>query len=323
MDIFEIKGQYYSVVVDRFSSWLLVFHYKVPPQSKHIIHSLRSVFTTYGTPAKIFTDGGLQFQSMELRMFLQNWSVTHITSSASYPQANGRAELGVKTAKRLLQENTAPDGSLNCNKASRALLQYRNTPIQHLGLSPAQILYHRNLKDGLPTDPRKLKPHKKWVEAAMQREEAFSLRNKAMQDEYNRGTRVHGEIAVGSTVAVQETSDTSKHRWSRTGTVVERMDRKYTIRMHGSGRVITRNRKHIKVARVSVDPDYSPLYYPTANSPSSSLSTDSMNSNASQLLPSSDFSPVRSEERSIRTKTPLMKRRLRDHNKPGLTENAN
>ena len=33
---------------------------------------------------------------------------------------------------------------------ARALLQYRNTPLQDLKLSPAQILYGRELRDCMP-----------------------------------------------------------------------------------------------------------------------------------------------------------------------------
>ena len=168
MDAFEIKGKYYTVVVDRFSNWFLVFYYRVPLQGRHVVDTLRSVFTTYGVAQKVFTDGGLPFQSADVGKFLSEWAVTHVTSSAFYPQANGRAELAVKTAKRLLQENLAPDGSLNCNNISQAFLQYRNTPIKHLGVSPAQILYNRSLRDEILMDPRKLKLDKKLIYAAKQ-----------------------------------------------------------------------------------------------------------------------------------------------------------
>ena len=85
------------------------------------------------------TDGGPQFTAEEFTTFLDNWGIKHRLSSVGYPQSNGRAELGVKTAKRIILQNTAPDGSLDTDKAVKALLQHRNTPIPELGLSPAQI----------------------------------------------------------------------------------------------------------------------------------------------------------------------------------------
>ena len=76
----------------------------------------------------------------------------HRLSSAKYPQSKGRAELAVKTAKRIILENTAC-GSLDTDKVARALLQYRNTPIQSIGLSSAQVLFHRQMRDPLPNHP--------------------------------------------------------------------------------------------------------------------------------------------------------------------------
>jgi hypothetical protein len=244
MDAFQIQNQHYLTIVDRYSSWLMVFHVRGSPQGKHIVHSLRSVFTTYGVPKTIYTDGGLPFQGQVVQEFLRQWKVNNVTSSAMYPQSNGRAELAVKTAKRLLRDNTASDGSLNTNKASQALLQYRNTPLKHLGLSPAQILFHRNLRDGMPATSDSLKPNKLWVIAAYQREEAFVKRNEDLTEKYNRSTKEMPILSIGKEVLIQNTS--FNKRWLKYGTVVDRNDRKYTIKVHGSGRVITRNRKFLK-----------------------------------------------------------------------------
>lgn len=123
------------------------------------------------------SDGGPQFTSSEFTLFLKDWGIHHRLSSVDYPQSNGRAELGVKSAKRIILGNTNPDGSLDNNKAAQAILQYRNTPIPEIGLSPAQILLHRQLRDGVPTNPKLLRPHKEWAISAEEREKAFAHRN--------------------------------------------------------------------------------------------------------------------------------------------------
>ena len=48
-------------------------------------------------------------------------------SSAYNPQSNGRAEVVVKSTKRLLRSNTSPSGSLDSDKFLFAMLQLRNT----------------------------------------------------------------------------------------------------------------------------------------------------------------------------------------------------
>ena len=73
---------------------------------------------------------GSLFSHEKLKVFFRHWNVEHITSSAGYPQANGRAELAVKSAKRMLMNNLGPGGNVENDKVSRALLQYRNTPIK-------------------------------------------------------------------------------------------------------------------------------------------------------------------------------------------------
>merc|ERR1711867_81907 len=85
------------------------------------------------------------------------WGVEQRLSSACYPRANTRAELGIESMKPLLRNNTTVSGSLNCDGFSRAILKYRNTPCRDNGVSPSNILFGRNLKDQLPATTDVLK----------------------------------------------------------------------------------------------------------------------------------------------------------------------
>ena len=244
-DYFSISGHHYLSLVDRFSGWPIIFHYpRTHPTSSMLIRNLRSVFSTYGTPELLISDEGPQFTSQELKRFLHTWKVATRVSSAGYPQSNGRAELSVKTAKRILEDNMASDGSLNTDRACRALLQYRNTPLQHSGISPSQILFHRHLRDCIPTKAVLLRPHPSWIDAANQREQAYYRRNQKLMEEYNRTVHTLPPIDVGSTILIHDGS--GRRRWNRVGTVVDTNARRYTIRMHGSGRIVTRNRRFLK-----------------------------------------------------------------------------
>ena len=81
--------------------------------------------------------------------FLRRWGVKHRVSSAYHPQSNGRAEVAVKTAKRLLRSNVGPSGALDSDRLLRALLQLRNTPDPDCSVSPSQIVFGRHLRDTL------------------------------------------------------------------------------------------------------------------------------------------------------------------------------
>jgi len=79
---------------------------------------------------------------MTLKNFWQIGACQQI-SSVAFLHSNCRAEIGVKTAKRLITDNTGPYGELNTNKFHHAILQYRNAPDQDTKLSPAMVLFKR------------------------------------------------------------------------------------------------------------------------------------------------------------------------------------
>ena len=102
-----------------------------------------------------------------------------------YPQLKGRAELGVKSMKRLIRDNAKRNGILDNERAAMALLQYSNTPLPATCLSPAQILFHRQLKGTLPTHRSHYHLHPEWILSAKEREAFFVNRNKIIEEEYN------------------------------------------------------------------------------------------------------------------------------------------
>ena len=241
MDYFEIGHHSYLSCVDRFSGWLTIIHFKNATSLK-LISACRNIFIAYGVPEELSSDGGPQFTSSDFKEFLSNWGVHHRLSSVGYPQSNGRAELAVKSAKRLIQDNTSSDGSLDNDRAARAILQHRNTPIPELGLSPAQLLLHRQLRDSIPARPTHYRLHKDWILTAEEREKAFAKRNQTIKNDYNQHSRLLSPISTQTAVRIQE-----KGKWTKSGRVVETLpNRQYRIRMDGSGRVTLRNRRFLK-----------------------------------------------------------------------------
>ena len=124
-DYFEIKGNHYLAVLDRFSSWIMIYHF--PPRK-------------------------LSFVAHQFQQFLHQWTVEHRLSLGEYPQSN---------LPNIIYDNVAPNGSLNTNAAARAILQYCNIPLPESNLSPAQVLFHRQLHDHLCKD---------WIISTKQRE---------------------------------------------------------------------------------------------------------------------------------------------------------
>ena len=83
-DYFHHAGNSYLVAVDRYSNWPIIE--KAKDGSKGLINVLRH------------------------------------TSSVAYPHSNCRAEIGVKTMKRLIMSNTGPNRTLDTDTLQRAIL---------------------------------------------------------------------------------------------------------------------------------------------------------------------------------------------------------
>ena len=77
----------------------------------------------YGVSEELSSDEGPQFMSKAFQDFLKVWGVKHRLSSIAFLQSNGRAEVAVKAAKWIIQNNISPDGSLNNDKAAWGILQ--------------------------------------------------------------------------------------------------------------------------------------------------------------------------------------------------------
>ena len=81
---------------------------------------------------------------------LQHSALKHpISLCLRYPQSNSQSERSVKTLKKILEKSDDP---------YKALLSYRNTPLDGVNLSPAQLLMGRRLRTFIPVTEEMLKP---------------------------------------------------------------------------------------------------------------------------------------------------------------------
>ena len=247
-DYFQAGGYVYHVMVDRFSGWPTVqFCGASTGSSRQLQEWLRQYFATYGIPEELASDGGLTYTSYDTQKFLSDYGVRHRLSSVAFAQSNKRAELGVKSMKRLIRENTNRDGSLTNDKFLQALMTYRNTPDRDTQLSPAQVIFGRNLRDFLPSPQARYKPQPEWIMLREDREKALAKRAISNMEKLDRNCRVLPKLAVGDSVLVQNQVGNHPSKWDITGVVVEAGEHdQYIIRVDGSGRMTLRNRRFLR-----------------------------------------------------------------------------
>ena len=151
-DFCELNERMLLVVCDYYSNYIEVESLQ-KCNSSGIIKEFKVLFARYGVPDTLVLDNGPQFASKEFSTFTKTWGFVHITSSPGYLQSNGKAENAVRTVKRLFKR---------CHESGEsefsALLDWRNTPTEGIGLSPAQRFLGRRCKMLLPVTVSKLQP---------------------------------------------------------------------------------------------------------------------------------------------------------------------
>ena len=135
---------------------MLPSHYQLGKNttSTAIISALKSIFSQHGIPETLMSDNGPQYTAREFQEFSSNYHFHHITCSPYYPQSNGLAERGVRAMKQLLSKT--PDIHM-------ALLIYRSTLLPWCGLSPAELLMGRQLRNNIPITQESLVPEWKYL----------------------------------------------------------------------------------------------------------------------------------------------------------------
>ena len=259
-DYFNLEGKNYLLTVDRFSNWPDLR--ETPAHSPNagvagLTKACRELFATFGVPEQLSSDGGPEYTSKAFKDFLRTWGVQHRLSSAYHPQSNGRAEVTVKAMKRLLRNNVDHNGKLNTDEVTRAMLQLRNTPESDSGLSPAQILLGRTLRDSLPLKPpiprgQTVFDHESavspvWKDVWLAKEHALKSRLAKQVEKLEAGTHALEPLCVGDTVRVQNQTGSHPNKWDKTGVIMQIGEHnQYIVRIDGSRRLTLRNRRFLR-----------------------------------------------------------------------------
>jgi hypothetical protein len=178
---------------------------------------------------------------------LKAWGIRHRLSSAYNPHSNCRAELAVKNGKKMLRDNIGHGGSIDTDKVMRAVLQYRNTPMQDSRRSPAQMVFGRQMRDFIPSLTYKYEPAKDWAVSQEHRERTLANKREMDHQRWRYRTKDIDEVEVRTAVAIQNQTGQNPTKWDKTGLIIEKKpNSKVMIRVDGSRRVTLRNRRFVR-----------------------------------------------------------------------------
>ena len=245
-DYFSLGGLNYLVLVDRYSNWPTVYLDK-EGGAKELIRRVKEYMGTFGVMSDIASDGGSEYTSNEFREMCKVYGIYQRISSVSFPHSNQKAEGCVKLCKRIIRDNIGPSGNLNTDAFLATLLNFRNTPDRDTHLSPAQVIFGRQIRDFLPIKPGNLELHPEWRLTLEQREQALSRRHSRRRHDLLEYMRHQEPLKQGETVMVQNQVGNKPLRWDRTGVVTDiKAHDQYEVKMDGSGRLTLRNRRFLK-----------------------------------------------------------------------------
>ena len=179
-----------------------------------------------------------EFTAAATCQFLKDSGV-HRLLSLAHPHSNCRAEIGVKTVKRLLTNNTNPHGG-QC-----AILQYWNTSDAATKLSPAQCVFGRPIKNFIPLLPSRYIPHPTWSDTLAAREEALKNRHVKEVEQWTVHTRRLSPPAVRQHIRIQKRGP-HPNKWDKTGIIEACQFDQHVVCVDGSGRITLRNGKFLR-----------------------------------------------------------------------------
>lgn len=141
-----VHNKVFLVLVDAYSKWLECIEVS-NLSAVTLINKLQSVFTRFGLPKSIVSDNAKTFVSAEFSTFCKNNGIKQIFAPVYSPQSNGLAENAVKTCKKFII-NALKDGSSKdmTTRLDEYLFHYRNSPHCTTELSPARLMFGRNLR---------------------------------------------------------------------------------------------------------------------------------------------------------------------------------
>ena len=139
---------YFHVLIDQYTKFPVVSVVKSTGWET-LRPVLEDALATHGIPEIITTDGGPPYNGEEFKKFAQNMGFTHRLTTPESAQANGFAEIFVKTLVKLI--HTAVADKKDPQRAVQSyLMAYRATPHTVTGRSPAELLFNRSIQTKLP-----------------------------------------------------------------------------------------------------------------------------------------------------------------------------
>ena len=110
---------------------------------------MSKMVVTHDLPCSLITDNGPQFISDHFKGYLEKNGIKHSQTTSLWPQANGEIERQNPTILKRLRISKA-EGRDRRSQMDDFLMMFRSTPHSTTGVSPAELLFGRDIRTKLP-----------------------------------------------------------------------------------------------------------------------------------------------------------------------------
>ncbi|KAK8952364.1 hypothetical protein KSP39_PZI003940 [Platanthera zijinensis] len=135
-------GNFYILLaVDYVSKWVEAIATQ-KNDAKIVLKFLKAnIFTRFGTPKSIISDGGTHFCNTQFKSLLKKYGVTHKVALAYHPQTNGLAEISNREIKSILEKTVSTTRKDWAFRLNDALWAYRTAYKTPMGVTPFRMVY--------------------------------------------------------------------------------------------------------------------------------------------------------------------------------------
>lgn len=292
------SGESLLVVVDYYSRFfeVVIMH---STTSQKMIEALTPIFVHYGYPFSLKSDNASQFVSEEFEEFLSKNGIEHWKSPPLWPQANGEVERQNRTLLKALKIAQV-EGKRWKDELNKFLLAYRTTPHSTTGMTPASLMFGRELKTKLP----ELRPNKSVLDESIRdRDWNHKLSSKLYADKQRNATS--NPVLPGDKVLLKNTKSSgtlAPNFEPQPYTVQTKEGQELTLKAE-NGTVYRRNSSFVKPYKTPGEPEPSSL----EQSP-----REEKTSSPAPAIPESSTSSSTAETRNRPTRATKLPGRFKD-----------
>ena len=134
------KNRYILTVIDYATRWVEAIPLK-NIDTVTVSEALCTIFTRFGFPSEVLSDGGPQFTSDLMYQVMKSLGITHKFTTPYHPQANGLCEKANGTIKNIIRK-VAFDNTQEWDRyLHTTLYNIRSTPQETTGFTPFELVF--------------------------------------------------------------------------------------------------------------------------------------------------------------------------------------